>query len=854
MKNKTKLKLKFNCLSLCVLSAICARTFADEGSLADNLVFDEAMFGGSGVTPHILENLTSGDAILPGKYDNTKITMNGYQVGEATVEVIEKNKKSIICMSEDILEQAGFNDEYIKKLSDLGKKQSCVPLADIYLDFTVKLNSDLALAFTAPQSALRNKNGGIKESVLNRGENVIFSNYIFNYYHNKTTGQASGNSDSSYLSLNSGLNLGLWQLRHLSSYNYNSSRYRNGSSHSSNWYDISTYLQRPIYALKSNLILGKTNTSGQFFGGLSYTGAELSSDERMYPSSEQGYAPVITGIAKTNALVEVRQNGNLIYQTTVPPGNFDIRNLSSTSYNGDLNVTVIEADGSKTSFDVPFSAVPDSVRPGKIKYSIAGGKTRNLILDKSFIDSSLLYGLNNIMTLGGGIRVASAYRAGTISSVFTTQFGALGINGTYSQANLGGNNGTKQGWMSNITYSKTFQPTNTNIALAGYRYSTAGYREFTDFVYEQYYAREMGGSSWRSNSYLQKYRLSASIRQPLDEFGTLGLSASMQEYHGGRSRDITYQMNYNKMLFNRVSMGISVARQKTGYFYNNSNSTSTTDTLTMVSFSIPLGNSSSSVSSSIYMDKKNGNQYQTGLGGTLGDSMSPYSYNVNVNHASRSKQTSYSGNISKQYSLASVTVNGSQGKDYTQLGMGANGAVVIHSGGVLLGPYVGSTFGIVEAKGATGAQVYNGQGARINSSGYALVPSLTPYRYNSIGLTTEGMENNNVDIDASEQRISPYAGIAVKVEFNTKQGYPTLINLKTKNNTAIPIGATIGDEKNHNLGLVGQNNQAYFRADQAEGKINVVWGDKTDERCSVIYKIDEKLKDASLIKLTANCY
>lgn len=853
MNNKTKLKLRKSLLSLCIVSAMNVYASTDEESLGDDLVFNENMFRGSSVTARILENLTSGDATLPGRYDDTRITMNGYQVGEATVDVVEKNKKSIICMSEDILEQAGFLEEYIKKFAELKKNIPCISLTDISPDFTVKLNSDLVLVFTAPQSALQSKNGAIKESALNRGENVLFSNYIFNYFHNRTTGQASGNSDSSYLSLNSGLNLGLWQLRHLSSYSYNSSRYRNGSSHSSNWYDISTYVQRPIYALKSNLVAGKTNTSGQFFGGLSYTGAELSSDERMYPISEQGYAPVITGIAKTNALVEVRQNDNLIYQTTVPPGSFDIRNLNPTSYNGDLNVTVIEADGSKTSFVVPFSAVPDSVRPGKIKYSIAGGKTRNLITDKAFIDSSLLYGLNNIMTLGGGVRAAKAYHSATINTVFSTRFGALGVNGTYSHANIGGNTGTKQGWMSNITYSKTFQETNTNIALAGYRYSTAGYREFTDFVYEQHYAKDGQGTNWRSNSYLQKYRLSASVRQSLGDLGTLGFSASMQEYHGGRSRDVTYQLNYNKMLFERVNMSVSVARQKNGYYYNNSNSTSSTDTLTMVSFNIPLGNSGSSVSSSVYFDKNNGNQYQMGLGGSLGDLSSPYSYNVNVNHAAHGQQTSYSGNLNKQYSLASVSVNGSQGKNYTQLGMGANGAVVIHPGGVLLGPYVGNTFGIVEAKGAEGAQVFNGQGARINSSGYALVPSLTPYRYNSIGLTTEGLENNNVDIDASEQRISPYSGIAVKVAFNTKEGYPVLLNLITKNNTPIPIGAVIDDEENKNLGLVGQNNQAYFRAEKAEGKVKVIWGNKADEQCVASYQIDKKLINASLIKLSANC-
>lgn len=44
----------------------------------------------------------------------------------------------------------------------------------------------------------------------------------------------------------------------------------------------------------------------------------------MIPFSQRTYYPTIRGIAKTNATVEVRQNGYLIYSTSVPPGQFEI--------------------------------------------------------------------------------------------------------------------------------------------------------------------------------------------------------------------------------------------------------------------------------------------------------------------------------------------------------------------------------------------------------------------------------------------------------------------------------------------------------------------------------------------------
>ncbi|MEY0909250.1 fimbria/pilus outer membrane usher protein, partial [Providencia rettgeri] len=476
-----------------------------------------------------------------------------------------------------------------------------------------------------------------------------------------------------------------------------------------------------------------------------------------------------------------------------------------------------------------------------------------LVVNKTFMDTGLQYGLNNGLALGGGVRAANNYTASNISSVFSTRYGAFGVNLTHSNANLGGPVGTKKGWMTNLTYSKTFQPTNTNIALAGYRYSTEGYREFSDFVYEQHYLKTGGVSYWNSNTYQQKYRLTAAVYQPLGDFGNISVSASTQEYNSARSRDIYYQANYSKILFNQVNMNISVTRQKQGSYERYDNQSAIYDTVAMLSFDIPFGSAGTSLSSSVYYDKDNGNQYQTSLSGNFGEQEQPYNYSVNVNHNEHGGQTAYSGNIYKQYPVASVSINATKGENYNQVGLGANGAVVVHSGGVIMGPYLGNTFGIVEAKGAAGAKVYNGQGASVNSSGYALVPALMPYRYNSVGITSDGMVNNNVDIEASEQRIAPYSGAAIKIKFNTSRGYPLLVSLMTKNNIVIPIGATITDEKGNNIGLVGQNNQAYFRASDNKGIIKVTWSKKDDGKCVANYEISADLINENLIKMSAIC-
>ncbi|MFW1981619.1 fimbria/pilus outer membrane usher protein, partial [Acinetobacter baumannii] len=77
------------------------------------------------------------------------------------------------------------------------------------------------------------------------------------------------------------------------------------SSYTSN----NTYVQKAFPKLKSVVTLGDYFTNNNFFDALPYRGINISSDDRMRPNSMLGYAPQIRGYAKTNAKVEVRQQG-----------------------------------------------------------------------------------------------------------------------------------------------------------------------------------------------------------------------------------------------------------------------------------------------------------------------------------------------------------------------------------------------------------------------------------------------------------------------------------------------------------------------------------------------------------------
>ncbi len=94
----------------------------------------------------------------------------------------------------------------------------------------------------------------------------------------------------------------------------------------------------------------------------------------MLPDSQLQYAPVVHGIAQTNARVVITQNGNTILETTVSPGAFEINDLYATGYGGDLHVTVYEADGTQNTFTVPYTSLVQLLRPGVWRYSFTAGE------------------------------------------------------------------------------------------------------------------------------------------------------------------------------------------------------------------------------------------------------------------------------------------------------------------------------------------------------------------------------------------------------------------------------------------------------------------------------------------------
>ncbi|MFC0225514.1 fimbria/pilus outer membrane usher protein [Serratia aquatilis] len=813
--------------------------------------FDDSMLVGSAKEQKTIARFNQANAIEAGTYQ-VDIFINSTFLARQTLKFAAGERGSVsACFTRDMLLKAGILPDSIKeKTSD---EAQCLNLeqqvegASSRFDF-----SRLRLDLYVPQALMqRMARGAVSVGDLSVGETVAFANYDTNYYRTKASGSTT---ESTYLGLNSGLNLGLWQFRQQSTFTRFSS---DNSPSNTQWNSIRNYVQRPLPSIGSQMTLGDSFTAGTLFSSLGFRGIQLETDDRMLPESQRGYAPTIRGVAATTAKVSVSQSGVQIYQTTVAPGAFVIDDLFPTSYQGDLVVEVQEADGRVSSFTVPFSAVSDSMRPGQSRVSFSAGQVRNIgNSDALFTDLTYQAGLSNAITANTGVRVSDGYQALLGGAVFASELGALGVNATYSRADMWDT--TVDGWRVGATYSRTFAPTSTTLALAGYRYSTDGYRDLSDVLG----LREAHGTNevWLSNTYQQSNQFVATISQGLGGYGQLYFSGSTSTYRGGRGRDTQYQMAYSNS-FKSFSYNLSVGRQQTGRIptgvvSDGNTNNGTTQNVISFSVSVPWGNGPRApfISAGATHETSGNGQtnYQTGVAGTLGEDQT-LSYAVNGAFNSGGEGGSFGTGLVKQLPVVTVGGSFSQGRNYTQGGATARGAAVIHSGGVTFGPYLGDTFALVEAEGVKGAQVMNGMGAKINSFGYAIVPSLVPYRYNEIGLDAKGIENQSAELTENQQRIAPYAGSAVKVSFKTLEGYALLIKLLSSPEGGLPLGSNVYDSNDTVVGLVGQGNQIYARAAGKQGKLRVKWGDSAGEQCTLNYDLRGKDMNQSLYRLELSC-
>ncbi|MCA8092002.1 fimbrial biogenesis outer membrane usher protein [Burkholderia anthina] len=726
------------------------------------------------------------------------------------------------CFDRTLLERVGidFGKLAPEVVAELDGEHAClrleqaVPGAGAAFDFTRQ-----TLRLSIPQALLARKaRGYVSPDQWTAGETVGLLGYNFNLYTSKANGHTA--QTQGYLGLNGGVNLGTWRFRHEGSYSWSSrgqSRYQG----------IATYVQRDLPSLSSQLVIGESYTSGELFDSTQFRGVRLSTDDRMLPDSLRGYAPVVRGIANSNAKVTIRQNDVTIYETTVAPGNFEIDDLYPTGYGGDLQVSVEEADGAVHTFSVPYAAVPMSLRPGIGRYSFVAGTLRNPhgSSQPPFTQATYQRGLTNLLTAYGGVTLASGYMSAMLGAAFNTSFGAFGADVTHALTSIPGAR-RYNGSSVRVSYAKSVETTGTDIALAAYRYSTDGYFGLNDAMQARDAARDGRSvdSVWR-----QRHRASLALTQRLGATGgRINATASAVNYWNRSGSDINYSVGYTNQ-FRNLSYSLTATRQR--------NAGGEMGTLYYASVTIPFGRERPmTVSGNVSRDALGRTRLQSTLSGSLGDDHA-LSYSVSANHASGpDSATDGSANVTYRTRMAEISASAGAGTDFQQGSIGVRGALVAHRGGVTFSQPVSETFAIVEAPGAAGARVTNAAGVKVDGNGYAIVPYLTPYSLNTVALDPKGI-SMDVELKETSRQIAPRAGAVPLIRFATDTGRAALVQARQADGTPLPFGVAVHDETGKEVGVVGQASKIFARGLNDSGSLTVRWGADSRSACRIAYNL-----------------
>lgn len=795
---------------------------------APEYYFDPSLFSGTSLQAQLEEfNQTNSKELTGEQFFD--IYLNDAEITKNTkVDFEDLNGTSTPCIPSDIIPSLG-----IKTKLKSEKNKSCVFIKEIneHIHWNADYNT-FKLNLYIPRKYLSgDQYGTVPETELNRGDPVFFSNYNGNV--NYTDVKSNGDNKYAWMNLNLGLNLDLLELRHNGSYSYSKT---GGNSSRSHYSSQNTYAQIPIKTIDSILKIGDTTSSSTLFSSVSFVGMTLMNDTRMRSQNRQGYVPDIRGFATTAARVIVKQNNQVLYETSVPPGEFIIDDINRIPGSGDLNVQVIESNGKTSEFTVPYVSITSAVRPGNINYKMSLGKVKNYDkVENRFVETSLEYGMNNFITTTTGMRLNEKYQALQLGSVLSTQMGSFGSGMTWSRANLN-RYGVDSGWQMQVNYSNSFS-SGTNVVIGAYRYSTSGYREFIDTL-GILKLQATNKNHYQSSTLNQRSRIAATVNQTFGDWGQVFLSAGTSDYYSNKRKEKDLQFGYSNSI-KSVSFSMSVNRQKAYnddgpsryenfYSFNTSIPFSVFNTNSMVSYNYNSsdGYSSNTVTASGSLNNNSNISYSTYIGSTRSNGESNQTYGFSAQ---------------KIMPVATASAGISAGKDYKQYSAGMSGSLVAHSGGVTLGNYLGDSFAIVYAKNAKGAVVKNSNGAEINRFGYAILPGLNPYRWNEIALET-GNLSDNVEIDGGSIRVAPYSGVMVKATFNTKKGIPVLFNL-IYNNKPIPMGASILSEDGKNIGMVGQAGQAFVLLADTTGKLKIVWGNESQSQCFANYSFTENVNN-----------
>ncbi|MGG5288772.1 fimbria/pilus outer membrane usher protein [Pseudomonas shirazensis] len=742
------------------------------------------------------------------------ITLNQRWMGRHSVALRRQgpNLQASACYGTSLLQALGVDMGQLPAAvaESLADAHACLHLAALQLAASEELNfAELSLHLEiAQQALLRQPDGYLPPSSWDSGVTAGFVDYRMNLFQQRDLQQHSS-SRQGYLGVRAGVNTGAWYWRHEGSWQAASdggSRYQP----SANW------VRRDIPSWSAQFTAGDGYSVGDVFETTAYRGLQVSSDERMFPQSLRGFAPVVRGVANSTALLSIRQRGVLLHESTVPPGPFEIDDLYASGVNQDLQVTLREADGSVRSFIMPYQAAPLALRPGAHRFELNGGVWRDGQGDTgpAFVQGSWQQGLDNQLSVHGGGWLSDDYLASALGAAINSQFGAFGLTAYLSRSTPRPGQAL-QGQALRLSWRHRLEYSATDLGLSLTQTDSPGYQTFNDFAF----ARADGRSDQA------RWRASASLNQDLGPGGgRLNLSAISSQRWRGQAGTTSYSLGYHNA-YRTLGYGLNLNREQrvNGLALNSL-------TLTV---SAPLGvRRSGAVSSGLNLDSEGKSSASLRWSATAGEH-DQWGYGLAaVRQGGADSATGFDADLLRRSAAGELSGSLASRPGQRQAALGMRGALVAHARGVTAAPPLGESFAIVHAPGAESARIAQHPYIRLDSRGYAVTPTLTPYSVNSVELDPRGM-TDQVELQLTAQALVPRAGAVGYLQFATRSGRQWTLEARREHGQALPFGAQVTDVHGTELGLVGQGSRLHLRSDDQQAALDVIWGSAAGQRCRI---------------------
>ena len=792
---------------------------------------------------------------LPGVY-YVDIVLNGRlaerkKISFYNVRDEEGNLALASCLTKDMLTRYGikigdYPDLFIKKMSMDGEvcaDLNAIPGATTYFDF---YNQRLSL--NVPNIALYSKHRGIAPEVLwNDGIDVFVMNYQVNALR-KEFRQGQNHDVSSYWArIEPGVNIGPWRIRNLTTWTK-----EHGQSAESQ--SVHTYAERGVASIKSRVLIGENYTTSDIFDSIPFRGAMLRSDESMVPYSQYGFAPIIRGIAQSQALIEVRQNGYIIHTVSVAPGAFALYDIPVTGSGGDLQVSVIETSGKNQVFTVPYTTPAVALREGYFKYSIAGGEYRS---SYSGVDNSVLmqitamYGLPWDLTTFIGFQGAKHYQsAATGLGLSMGYIGAMSLDGIFARGQKREQRKDK-GYSWRVRYSKVFEKTGTSFVAASHQYSSSDYNTLSD-VLDTYNNKNYIYNDKTSRS----RRTSLTMSQSMGKWGAFSIGGVRDEYRGGRPSQDSINASYTTT-WEWGTLSLNWSKNNAGYY-----STSLKDkkeNIFNVWMSIPVerlfGGRANSINATTNFQKSGDQktQYELGLNGRAFNQQLYWDIRQQFAPGSDTYSDASRVNFIWYGSYGQFQGGYSYSDSFRQMNAGLSGTMVAHRKGVALGQKQGDTIALVEALGADGAEVIGWPGVKTDFRGYTTLGYLTPYQENTVSLNPASLPDN-AEVLQTDIRVVPTKGAVVPARFTTNIGKKVLFKLTRTDGKKVPFGAVVSlsmKTEKSGAGIVNEFGEVYMTGVPEKGQLKINWN--THGKCTADYELSDKKGILNIYTVPVTC-